>query len=406
MKTKVAALGGVKVVEFGGYAAGPHIGKMLANYGAIVVHVESHGRPDGFRLEYPPYKDGIAGLNRGGCFALFNDSKYGVTVDVKNPDGLDLARRLIDWADVVVENMRPGVMARIGLGYDVVSKTNPGLVMLSTCNMGQSGPRAHTPGFGSQLSSLAGFCGAIGEPDGPPMLLYGPYIDFIASVMGCSAVLAALDKSCRTGKGALIDVSQYECGLHFMAGALLAYHRDGVIAERNGNRDAEAAPHGAYPCRENRWLALSCWSNAEFTALAEVLDQPALAEDQRFASIEGRREHAQALDDALAESLRERGADETAETLQQAGVGAYPVNSIADLFSDPQLAERQTWRRRKHEEIGEQAYLMPGFDLSATPGDVAHVAPILGGDNDVVFKDFLGLSEAEFDAYAAKEAFN
>ena len=406
MSTAPQALEGVKVVEFGGYAAGPHIGKMLGNYGAIVVHVESHGRPDGFRLEYPPYKDGIAGINRSGCFALFNDSKYGVTVDVKKPEGLELARRLTDWADVVIENMRPGVMARLGLGYDEVSKTNPHLVMLSTCNMGQTGPRAHTPGFGSQLSSLAGFCGAIGEQDGPPMLLYGPYIDFIASVMGCSAVLAALDDSRHTGKGVLIDVSQYECGLHFMAGALLAYHRNGTIAERNGNRDVEAAPHGAYQCRNGSWLALSCWSDAEFTALAEALDCPATAEDPRFAGIEGRRENAQALDDALAEALRDRDAETTAEALQQAGVGAYPVNTIADLFSDLQLAERRSWRRRKHEEIGEQAYLMPGFDLSSTPGDIAHAAPILGGDNDVVFKDFLGLSEAEFDAYAAKEAFN
>jgi crotonobetainyl-CoA:carnitine CoA-transferase CaiB-like acyl-CoA transferase len=406
MSTAPQALEGVKVVEFGGYAAGPHIGKMLGNFGARVVHVESHGRPDGFRLEYPPYKDGIAGLNRGGCFALFNDSKYGVTVDVKKPEGLALARRLVDWADVVIENMRPGVMARIGLDYEEVSKTNPRLVMLSTCNMGQSGPRAHTPGFGSQLSSLAGFCGAIGEPDGPPMLLYGPYIDFIASVMGCSAVLAAMDESRRTGKGVLIDVSQYECGLHFMAGALLAYHRDGVIAQRNGNCDEVAAPHGAYRCRDESWLTLSCWSDAEFAALTEALDQPGLADDQRFATIEGRRENAQTLDDVLAECLRQRDAEETAEALQRAGVGAYRVNTIGDLFSDPQLEARQIWRRREHAEIGDQAYLMPGFDLSATPGDVAHAAPVLGGDNDVVFKDFLGLSEEEFDAYAAKEAFN
>ncbi len=406
MNAAPQALAGVKVVEFGGYAAGPHIGKMLANFGARVVHVESHGRPDGFRLEYPPYKDGIPGLNRGGCFALFNDSKYGVTVDVKKPEGLELARRLTDWADVVVENMRPGVMARIGLGYDVLSKTNARLVMVSTCNMGQTGPRAHTPGFGSQLSSLAGFCGAIGEPDGPPMLLYGPYIDFVASVMGCSAALAALDKARRTGKGAWIDIAQYECGLHFMAGALLACHRDGTIAERNGNRDNQAAPHGAYQCRDDRWLALSCWSDAEFASLAEALGRPGLTGDRRYADAQKRRDNTEALDAELTQCLADRDAEETAQILQKAGIAAYPVNSIADLFSDPQLAARQTWRRRRHREIGEQAYLMPGFDLSSTPGDISHAAPVLGGDNDVVFKDFLGLGEDEFDTYAAKGAFN
>jgi len=399
------ALAGTKVVEFGGYAAGPHIGKMLANFGATVVHVESHGRPDGFRLQYPPFKDGIAGANRGGCFAFFNDSKYGVTVDLKKAKGLELARRLTDWADLVVENMRPGVMARIGLGYDEVRRTNPGLVMLSTCNMGQTGPRAHTPGFGSQLSSLAGFCGTTGEPDGPPMLLYGPYIDFIASVMGCSAALAALEQRRRTGSGTCIDLSQYECGLHFMASALLAYQRDGTIAARNGNRDSTAAPHGAYECQSGRWLALSCWSDAEFNALVATLGCRVLAEDPRFASIEARHDNVQTLDDALSEILSELDAEQTAAALQGNGVRAYPVNTVADLFGDPQLCERRSWRTRKHEEIGEQAYLMPGFDLSLTPGEVSRPAPLLGGDNDIVFKEFLGLSEDEFQAYTAAEAF-
>jgi crotonobetainyl-CoA:carnitine CoA-transferase CaiB-like acyl-CoA transferase len=389
MNAAPQALADLKVVEFGGYAAGPHIGKMLGNFGATVVHVESESRPDGFRLEYPPFKDGVAGVNRGGCFAFFNDSKFGVTIDIKKADGLESARRLIDWADLVIENMRPGVMARIGLGYDEVSKTNPDLIMLSTCNMGQTGPRAHTPGFGSQLSSLAGFCGATGEADGPPMLLYGPYIDFIASLMGCSAALAALDQCRRTGKGTWIDISQYECGLHFMAGALLAYHRDGTIAGRDGNRDPEATPHGAYRCRDGRWLALSCWSEKEFAALSQALGCPAMAEDPRFSSADKRRRNTQALDEALADSLRERDATETAKILQRVGVGAYPVNTIADLFTDPQLDARKTWRRREHEEIGEQAYLMPAFDLSSTPGDISHAAPLLGSDNDVVFREIL-----------------
>jgi crotonobetainyl-CoA:carnitine CoA-transferase CaiB-like acyl-CoA transferase len=389
MNAAPQALADLKVVEFGGYAAGPHIGKMLGNFGATVVHVESESRPDGFRLEYPPFKDGVAGVNRGGCFAFFNDSKFSVTIDIKKADGLESARRLIDWADLVIENMRPGVMARIGLGYDEVSKTNPDLIMLSTCNMGQTGPRAHTPGFGSQLSSLAGFCGATGEADGPPMLLYGPYIDFIASLMGCSAALAALDQCRRTGKGTWIDISQYECGLHFMAGALLAYHRDGTIAGRDGNRDPEATPHGAYRCRDGRWLALSCWSEKEFAALSQALGCPAMAEDPRFSSADKRRRNTQALDEALADSLRERDATETAKILQRVGVGAYPVNTIADLFTDPQLDARKTWRRREHEEIGEQAYLMPAFDLSSTPGDISHAAPLLGSDNDVVFREIL-----------------
>jgi crotonobetainyl-CoA:carnitine CoA-transferase CaiB-like acyl-CoA transferase len=168
------ALEGLRVVEFGAYAAGPHIGKMLANFGATVVHVESRAHPDGFRLQYPPYKGGRPSLEGSGCFAYFNDSKLGATLDLKNARGVALARRLAAACDVVIENMRPGVMARIGLGFEVLEASNPRLIMLSSCNMGQTGPRADTPGFGSQLTALAGIAHLTGESGGPPMLLYGP----------------------------------------------------------------------------------------------------------------------------------------------------------------------------------------------------------------------------------------
>src|SRR5215471_7110824 len=209
-KSMSDALQGVKVVELGGYAAGPCISKYLANFGARVVHVESRRRPDGFRLQYPPFKDGKVGLNRSGCFAFFNDSKHGITLDLKNPKGLEVAHRLVEWSDIVIENMRPGVMARLGLGYENLRERKSDLIMLSTSNMGQTGPHATHPGFGSQLSSLSGFTHLIGEPSGPPNVLYGPYIDFIAVAYGAIAVLAALDHRRRTGEGVFIDLSQYE----------------------------------------------------------------------------------------------------------------------------------------------------------------------------------------------------
>ncbi len=126
MTTAAQALAGVKVAEFGAYAAGPHVGKLLANFGARVVHIESRRRPDGFRLEYPPFKDGIPGPDRGGCFAYYNDSKYGVTLDLHTGAGQELARRLLAWADIVIENMRPGVMRRLGLDYDAAQIAQSG----------------------------------------------------------------------------------------------------------------------------------------------------------------------------------------------------------------------------------------------------------------------------------------
>ena len=371
------ALEGLRIAEFGSYAAGPHIGKLLANFGATVVHVESRAHPDGFRLQYPPYRDGKPGIDSSGCFAYFNDSKLGITLDLKNPRGVELARRLVATCDVVIENMRPGVMERLGLGYEALKAANPRLIMLSSCNMGQTGPRADTPGFGSQLTALAGMSHLTGERNGPPMLLYGPYIDFIASVLGASAVLAALERRRASGQGAYLDVSQYECGLMFLAGELVDYHTSGHVAERVGNDDADAMPHGAFPCAGGTWIALSCWSDTERARLPAQLDR----------------------------WLGARAADSAAAELQALGVHAHPVNTIADLFRDAQLAARGQWHRRTHDVIGEHAYCAPSFALSATPGEVTGAAPTLGRDNTAVFRELLGLDARELDVYEAGGAF-
>ena len=399
------ALAGIGVVEFGSYAAGPHIGKMLANFGATVIHVESFARPDGFRMQYPPYKDRKPGINGGGCFAYFNDSKLGITLDLKNPQGLALAKKLCAWGDIVIENMRPGVIDRLGLGFNTLKADHPGLVMLSTCNMGQTGPRADTPGFGSQLTALAGICGLTGERDGLPTVLYGPYIDFIASTLGAVAVLAAMERRRRTGTGAYIDISQYEAGLMFLAGPLLEYQLTGRIAERAGNDDPDAAPHGAYRCDADGWIALSCWSDEEFAALAAAIGRPEWSRDARFSTLAGRKSAVAAIDAGISAWTREREAAAAATLLQRAGVRAHPVNTMADLFTDPQLLARRHWRRRRHPVIGEHAYCGPACELSETPGEVTAAAPLLGADNHKVFREFLGLSESDCAAMRDAGAF-
>src|SRR5512141_68438 len=151
MSTLEHALAGVKVVEFAVFAAGPMVGKHLGEHGAHVIHVESRSRPDGFRMHYPPYKDNKPGLDRTGTFALFNDSKQSVALNLKSKGGVKLAKQLIAWADVVIENFVPGVMERLGLGYEAAQAVNPDVIYLSSCNMGQTGPKAPQRGFGSQL---------------------------------------------------------------------------------------------------------------------------------------------------------------------------------------------------------------------------------------------------------------
>jgi len=399
------ALDGARVVEFGAYAAGPHVGKLLANFGACVVHVESHRRPDGFRTDYPPFKDGVSDPDRGACFPYFNDSKYGVTIDLKSSPGSDLGRRLLRWADIVIENMRPGVLDRLGLGYSVARELNPDIVMLSSCNMGQTGPRAHTPGFGSQLSALAGFCNLTGTDDGPPMLLYGPYIDFIASALGTAAVLAAYHRARQSGEPAWIDLSQYEAGLHFQAAALYRYYGDGSVAHRRANRDPEAVPHDAYPCADGRYVALSCWCDDEFRRLCAAMGQENLHRDPRYSDAQSRREQIAELDAQIASWTRVRTAADAARLLQDAGVHAHAVNDMQGLFEDPQLVHRRIWRVRKHPGLGEQAYCYPGFELQRTPGEITSAGPLLGADNERVCRDLLGMSPEEYRELVAQGAF-
>src|SRR5258708_20607802 len=187
-------------------------------------------------------------------------------------------------------------MEGLGLGFAALAEVKPGLVMRSTGNMGQPGPRGDQPGSGVRTSVRAGVSELPGVPDGPPMLLYGPYIDYIASLLGTSAALAGVIRSRRTGRGALIDLSQYECGLVFMGAALQNFFASGRVPARCGNDDPLAVPHGAFPCRDQQWVALSCWSDADFAALAKAIGDETLPADARFPGAAARRPNIYALD--------------------------------------------------------------------------------------------------------------
>ena len=400
------ALAHLKVVEFGGYAAGPCIGKYLANFGARVVHVESQQQPDGFRLQYPPYKDDKKGINRSACFALFNDSKCGVTLDLKNPSGLRVAYKLVEWCDVVIENMRPGVMVRLGLGFEALRQRNPSLVMLSTSNMGQTGPYARHPGFGSQLSSLSGFTNFIGKADGPPNFVYGPYVDFVAVAFGGVAILAALDYARRTKEPLYLDLSQYESGLQFMSRALLNYWGNEVNGTRDGNREPAACPHGCYPCREGRWCVISSWDEEEWVRFCRASGQLQWLDDVRFGSSAGRKQHEEVLNKLISDWTLTCDAQVIMQTLQAAGIHAAAVSTMQDLFSDPQIAFRRVWQEAEHPEIGPHHYRMVSYQLSDTPGSVRGPAPCLGEHNEQVFMSWLGMSTTEYRELLEQGAFS
>ncbi len=368
------------------------VGKHLGEHGATVVHVESRSRPDGFRVHYPPYKDNIPGLNRTGTFAIFNDSKFGITLNLKHPQGLEVAKRLVAWADILIENFVPGVMARNGLSYEAACEVNPSIIYLSSCNMGQTGPKASQRGFGSQLTSQGGYTYLTGNPDGEPMLL-GPYIDFVAVGFGLVAVLSALDYRRRTGRAQHIDLSQYETGLQFIAPALLDYDVNGRVMSRTGNRSPSAAPHGAYPCRgEDRWCVIAVCREDEWLAFCRATGHPEWAEETRFGSLAARKAHEDELDALVSAWTSQLTAHAVMETLQAAGVRAGVVNRLSDLFADPQLAHRSIWRELLHPELERFHYVAPPFILSETPAQL-RPSPLLGEHNQLVYREILGVSD-------------
>ncbi len=392
------ALTGVRVVEFAAFAAGPMVGKHLGEHGAQVVHVESRTRPDGFRVHYPPYKDNVPGLNRTGSFALFNDSKLSVALNLKSKRGVEIARKLVAWADVFIENFVPGVIERLGLGYEAMSKLNPSIIYLSSCNMGQTGPKSSQRGFGSQLTSQSGFTYLAGYPgEEDPMLLYGPYIDFIAVGFGLTAVLAALDYRRRTGCGQYIDLSQYETGLQFIMPALLDYEVNDRIMTPCANRDPNAAPHGAYPCRgQDQWCVIAVFTDDEWRALCQVAEHPEWAEDLHFHTLAARKANEDEVDRLVGEWTAQWTCEQVMEKLQAVGVAAGIVSTLGDLFSDPQLQHRRIWRTLPHAELGEYAYEAPPFNLSETNAEL-YPSPLLGEHNRSVYGEILGMSDAEIE---------
>ena len=405
VEVRTGALAGLKVVEFGAFAAGPAVGKHLADHGAEVVRIESRHRPDGFRTNYPPYRDNVPGPERAGMFAMTNNNKLGIALNLKTEGGRAVAARLIERADVVIENFTPGTMDRLGLGHTEMSARNPALVTLSTCNQGATGPRAQRAGFGTQLTALSGFTHLTGWADRAPALLWVPFIDYIAVAYGAAAVLAAVDQRRRTGRGCHIDLSQLETGVQLMAPVLLQLQLTGEVATRAGNRDLRAAPHGVFPCAgEERWVALSVHDDAEWVRLTEALGSPAWAADERFATAAGRLAAADELEAAVAQWTRGRTREVVVASLRAAGVHVAPVNDMADLFSDPQLVHRRAFRPLDHAELGPHTVPAPPFALSATPDCVGSAAPLLGEHTRQVLGELLGLDAAQIDRLEAEGA--
>jgi crotonobetainyl-CoA:carnitine CoA-transferase CaiB-like acyl-CoA transferase len=390
---------GLKVVDFTWAAAGPITTRHFGDLGATVVKIESTKHPDSLRVG-PPFVDGKPGINRSGFFAQFNPNKLSVCIDMTNPLGREVARKLIlEWADVVVDSFTPRVMPGWGLSYEELSKTRPDLIMLSTCMQGQTGPYRDYAGFGDQGAALSGFFMLNGWPDRDPATPNGAYTDMATPHFGAVAIMAALEYRRRTGRGQHIDLSQIECGVHVLAPQILDYTVRGHVPERMANRSLRAAPHGVFPVAgDDAWIAIACETEAHWKALLTVMDSPQWSTDPRYARLPDRIANQDELEDHLADWTRSRDGMQLQRKLLEAGVPSGVALKTLDLFEDPQLVHRQHFVPLDHPEMGTWKYDELAFKLPDSPSHLCSAAPLLGQHTEQVLKECLGYSDAEYSA--------
>lgn len=387
---------GVKIIDFTWAMVGPMSVRYLADYGATVIHVETANHLDILRTT-SPYKDGVRGIDRAAYFAQYNINKYGMALNLNHPKGVEVARKLIAWADIVAESFTPGTMDKWGLGYEEINRIKPNIIMLQTSMQGQTGPHSHLPGTGVNLVGLTGFAHLCGWPDRDPSQPYGPYTDAVAAHI-CGAVLvAALDYRRRTGKGQLLDISQFEAGVNFIAPVMLDYFVNHRVANRAGNYCPNAAPHNAYRCRgEDRWCTIAVFSDDEWQSFCRVIGNPSWTKDARFATLQGRKEHELELDRLVEEWTTSHAAEEVMTMMQKEGVAAGIVQTVQDLYDDPQLKHRGHSWVVNHREIGSFSCFGQASKLSKTPAQGLTAAPCLGQDTEYVCREILKLSDEEF----------
>ncbi len=393
-----SALRGIRVADFSWVGAGPFLTKPLADHGADVVKIESRTRIDPIR-SMAPFRAGIRDVEQSGYFANRNSSKRSMCLDLKDGRGRDLALRLIETSDVVVNNFSPGTMDRLGLGFDEARRVRPDVIYLEMPMMGSEGPYRDCRGYGLTIAAAGGLLGLTGHSDRPPVGTGTNYPDHVPNPLhGAVAVLAALRKRRRTGQGEYIELAQFESTINAIGPAIVAV-ADGVPVTACGNDDDTAVPHGVYPCAgDDRWCAIAVFGENQWAATCSVLGLSAWADHPQLDTATGRRAARPLLDKLISAATRDRHADELADQLTARGVPASRVQRADDLICDDiQLAARGHWVTLDHPAMGPAVYDGIPYRLTRTPGQLRSPAPRLGGDSRAVCTELLGLTEHAYD---------
>ena len=407
------ALGGLRILDLSQVAAGPYATMFLGFMGAEVIKIESLSRmdinrgkarpsPDDLRV-YPDGDPGEHPWNTTAHHVHRNINKRSLTLDLGAKRGKELFLELTKVCDVLVENYRGSVMDRLGLGYDVVSRLNPGLIYMKISSQGANGPEANYGSLGSTLEQTAGLASITGYDDGLPLMTNLVYPDPVVGILSFGALMTALRRRLKTGSGCLVDLSQREVTTMLLGEAILDFSVTGRIAGTMGNRHRDMAPQGVYPCSgEDMWVAISVSSDEEWESLCRVMGQPHLASDSRFADPKSRRNNHDDIDLVISTWTETQDHYQVMYLLQAQGVPAAPVLKGGEVIDDPHLESRGFWDVVNHPEAGTYKQVTTPWLLSNSPRATSTPAPGLGEHNYQVLSGLLGLSKSEIDTLAQK----
>ncbi|PKB67772.1 MAG: hypothetical protein BZY81_03845 [SAR202 cluster bacterium Io17-Chloro-G4] len=391
------ALSGVRVLDLTNLLAGPFPSLLLALLGAEVIKIESEAQLDAARRPPYAYDDPDASP----VFNTINLNKLSVQLNLKEPEAIRLVHGLVSISDAVVENMRPGVMDRLGLGYQQLGKINPTLVFASITGAGGTGPESSYPGYAPAFNALSGLGHLTGYPDGPPGELHDS-IDCRVGATAAFAILSGLFHRLRTGEGQFIDLSSRESIAMFTGEALMDFSMNGngagngTTSIRRGNRSPGMAPHGCYPCKgQDAWVTIAVSDDTEWQAFCGAIGHPEWISEPEFRDSSLRQKNQETLDLLIGDWTQTKSPNEATKLLQSAGVAAAPSMTRPDLANDPHLIARGAWQRLEHPVLGRQTVQGPPWILSETPASIHSPSPLLGQHNEYVLQGLLGASKAE-----------
>ena len=382
-------LEGVRVVDVSWVGTGPFAAMQMGFMGAEVIKVESSTRPDSSRGGFfRPCPDVESSPN----FNTMNLGKYGVRLNLKKPEGVEVLMQMISVSDIFLENFQPGAAERLGLSYQELRKRRPDIIMLSCSTMGRGGPESEYPGFANVFASLSGLGYLTGYPDASPSTLYDS-VDMRVGATLCFAAMAALFHRRHTGRGQHVDIAATEAIAALIGHKFLDYTMNGRVPVRQGNRHSFLAPHNVYPCKGlDRWVSIAVGGEEEWLALRQATGHLERAVDPRFLDMYMRWQHQEALDELLGQWTSQHVPLEVMELLQGAGVAAMPSFNSEDLAKDPHLASRGAFVETRHPKIGAMKEVGPSWRFSESPSVIRPAPHLYGEHNDHVLGGVLGLS--------------